>query len=79
MRERRPELPLWHAGDCVGETGAAAGICHCIAAATSWHKKYSPGPIAACFGSAVPGERAVAILRRLNAIERSPVNVEAQA
>ena len=77
MRQRRPELPLWHAADCIGDTGAAAGICHCIVAASAWHKKYSPGPIAACFGSAVPGERAVAILRRPNAGDLRSATAEA--
>jgi 3-oxoacyl-[acyl-carrier-protein] synthase-1 len=63
MRQRREELPLWHVADSIGDSGAAAGLCHYIAAMTAFGKKYSPGSTAACFGSAVPGERAVAILQ----------------
>jgi 3-oxoacyl-[acyl-carrier-protein] synthase I len=63
MRQRREELPLWHAADSIGDTGAAAGLIHMSMAGLAWQKRYAPGSIAACHGSAVAGERAAAILR----------------
>jgi 3-oxoacyl-[acyl-carrier-protein] synthase I len=67
MRQRREELPLWHAADSIGDSGAAAGLCHFIVAMAAWGKKYGPGSTAACFGSAVPGARAAVILRSCQA------------
>jgi 3-oxoacyl-[acyl-carrier-protein] synthase I len=63
MRQRREELPLWHAADSIGDTGAAAAVSHLSMAVMAWQKKYAPRTVAACYGSAVPGERAVAVLR----------------
>ncbi len=64
MRGRRPEFPLWHCSDSIGDTGAAAGICHLIHAANAFKKGYSPGDNAIGFTSNVAGDRAVVILQR---------------
>ena len=64
MRQRRPEIPLWHAADSIGDTGAAAALCHCIVAHSAWSKSYAPGQVGACFACSVPGERGVVILRQ---------------
>jgi len=61
---RSSEQPLWHAADSIGDTGAAAGLVQVIMAATAWSKGYAPGERAACFTSAVAGQRAVALLGR---------------
>ena len=55
--------PLWHAADSIGDTGAAAGVVQMVRAKTAWAKAYAPGARAGCFTSAVPGNRAVALLR----------------
>ena len=64
---RLKDHPLWHAADSIGDIGAAAGVVQLIMASTAWAKGYAPGDRAACFTSAVPGERAVAMLRRCQA------------
>ena len=60
---RSQPQPLWHAADSIGDTGAAAGVVQLIRAAAAWTKGYAPGARAGCFTSAVPGDRAVAVLR----------------
>jgi 3-oxoacyl-[acyl-carrier-protein] synthase I len=60
---RLEDHPLWHPADSIGDTGAAAGVVQLVMAAAAWGKAYAPGARAACFTSAVPGERAVALLR----------------
>jgi 3-oxoacyl-[acyl-carrier-protein] synthase-1 len=60
---RSQPQPLWHAADSIGDTGAAAGVVQLVSAAAAWTKAYAPGAHAGCFTSAVPGDRAVTLLR----------------
>ena len=62
---RSEAQPHWHMADSIGDTGAAAGIVQLVAAAAAWGGAYAPGERAACFSSAVPGDRAVALLQRV--------------
>jgi len=64
---RHEDHAMWHAADSIGDTGAAAGVVQLVMAMAAWGKAYAPGTRAACFTSSVPGERAVAILRRSEA------------
>jgi 3-oxoacyl-[acyl-carrier-protein] synthase-1 len=64
---RKEHQPLWHAADSIGDTGAAAGVVQLARAKAAWTKGYAPGARAACFTSAVPGDRAVALLRCVTA------------
>ena len=64
------DQPLWHAADSIGDTGAAAGVVQLVRAMEAWAKAYAPGSRATCFTSAVPGERAVALLRYGEDLER---------
>jgi len=57
------DQPLWHAADSIGDTGAAVGVVQLVQATAAWRKEYAPGARAACFTSAVGGDRAVALLR----------------
>jgi 3-oxoacyl-[acyl-carrier-protein] synthase-1 len=63
LRQPSDRLALWHAADRLGDTGAAAGLCHAIVACHAWRHGYAPGPAAACYASGVAGERAVAIFK----------------
>jgi len=63
MRQRREELPLWHAADSIGDAGSATAPCQCVMAASAWRKGYAPGRLVASYCSAVRGARAVAVLR----------------
>ena len=62
LRVRRETLPLWHNADCIGDTGAAAGIGHLIRANHAFQAGYAPGSRAACYTSSVPGDRSVAVV-----------------
>jgi 3-oxoacyl-[acyl-carrier-protein] synthase I len=62
LRVRRETLPLWHNSDCIGDTGAAAGLGLVIRACHSFQGSYAPGRRAACYTSAVGGDRAVAVV-----------------
>jgi 3-oxoacyl-[acyl-carrier-protein] synthase-1 len=70
LRQRRTCLPLWHAADSIGDTGAAAGICELVVGMHAFQKRYAPGDRAACYTSSVPGGRAVAVLERVNGRQR---------
>jgi 3-oxoacyl-[acyl-carrier-protein] synthase-1 len=62
MRRVRPEQPLWHPADCVGDCGAAAGLIQFAWVEQSFARDYAPGPIAALHGSSAFGARAAAIV-----------------
>jgi 3-oxoacyl-[acyl-carrier-protein] synthase-1 len=64
MRVRREELPLWHCAEFIGDCGATAGVAQLVFAYESFIKGYAPGDHAACYTSAVLGDRAVAVLRQ---------------
>jgi 3-oxoacyl-[acyl-carrier-protein] synthase-1 len=63
LRSRRDKFPIWHSADCIGDTGAAAGVCELIIATQALRGNYAPGRTVICSCSSVPGDRAVAILR----------------
>jgi 3-oxoacyl-[acyl-carrier-protein] synthase-1 len=56
--------PIWHAADCIGDTGAAAGVVQLAWVAAAMQKGYAPGPRTLCFTSSLGGSRAVAALQR---------------
>jgi 3-oxoacyl-[acyl-carrier-protein] synthase-1 len=63
LRVHREEgYPIWHASECIGDTGSAAGIIQLIMAFHAYQKDYAPGEVAMCFTSADSGRRAVAVL-----------------
>lgn len=59
---RKQAQPLWHWSETIGDSGAAAGIAQLILMDHAFQKGYAPGQKAICLSSAVPGDRAVAIL-----------------
>ena len=63
MRKTRPEQPVWHAADCLGDTGAAAGLIQLAWAEHAYHRGYAPGDLAALHGSSMAfADRAAAIV-----------------
>ena len=63
LRTRRVEFDLWHPAECIGESGALAGLA-CIALAdAACRKGYAPGPNILCHASNDFGERAAAVLQ----------------
>jgi len=56
--------PVWHWAECIGDTGAAAGIAQLILADQAFRKGYAPGDTAICLTSSVSGDRFAAVLRR---------------
>ena len=63
MRQTRPEQPVWHAADCIGDTGAAAGLIQFAWAEQAFRRGYAPGELAALHGSSMAsGGRAAAIV-----------------
>jgi len=63
LRQRPRELPIIHAADRIGDTGAAAGLIHLIMARQGFLKGYGPGTRAIACGSAVGGARAAAVIQ----------------
>jgi 3-oxoacyl-[acyl-carrier-protein] synthase-1 len=72
LRARREDMPLWHAADSIGDTGAAAGVVQLIVAAQAFARGYAPGRRVMACTSAVPGQRAVAVLERAEQSSISP-------
>lgn len=63
MRQTRPEQPVWHAADCIGDTGATAGLIQFAWAEQAFSRGYAPGDLAALHGSSMAfGGRAAAIV-----------------
>lgn len=70
LRVHREEgYPIWHASECIGDTGSAAGIIQMILSFHAYQKGYAPGEIAMCFASADSGRRAVALLASNNLVK----------
>ncbi|ESW80700.1 hypothetical protein NKL07_18125 [Mesorhizobium sp. C280B] len=63
MRKTRPEQPLWHAADCMGDCGSAAGLIQFAWAEQAFRRAYAPGDLAALHGSSMSfGGRAAAVV-----------------
>jgi 3-oxoacyl-[acyl-carrier-protein] synthase I len=65
MRVRKENFHLWHAADCIGETGAAAALCAFGVAFAASRKKYAPGPGVLCHFGNDRGERAAIVMGKL--------------
>jgi 3-oxoacyl-[acyl-carrier-protein] synthase-1 len=63
MRQRKEEFDIWHAAECTGEIGAAAGPVALALADAACHKAYAPGPNILFHASNDGGERTAAIFR----------------
>lgn len=67
MRQTRPEQPVWHAADCIGDTGAVAGLIQFGWAEQAFHRGYAPGDLAALHGSSMAfSGRAAAVVSGAN-------------
>jgi 3-oxoacyl-[acyl-carrier-protein] synthase-1 len=64
MRQPRlEEQPVWHAADCMGDCGAAAGLVQFAWAEQAFKRGYAPGELAALHGSSMAfGGRAAALV-----------------
>jgi 3-oxoacyl-[acyl-carrier-protein] synthase-1 len=63
MRKRREEnIDIWHAAECTGETGAAAGAVALAVADAACRKSYAPGRRILIHASNDSGERAALLL-----------------
>jgi 3-oxoacyl-[acyl-carrier-protein] synthase-1 len=62
LHEASGELTLWHPADCLGDTGAAAGLMCLNVAWTASHKRYAPGPGALLHFASDDGARAAAVV-----------------
>jgi 3-oxoacyl-[acyl-carrier-protein] synthase I len=62
LRQRKDELDLWHAAECTGEVGAAAGAIALAVAEAACRKAYAPGPAILLHASNDDGERTAAVL-----------------
>lgn len=62
-RKTRPEQPVWHAADCMGDCGSAAGLIQFAWAEQAFKRGYAPGELAALHGSSMAfGGRAAAVV-----------------
>jgi 3-oxoacyl-[acyl-carrier-protein] synthase I len=62
LRVRKEHLYLWHAADCIGETGAAAAPIALGLALAAARKNYAPGPGVLCHFGDDHGERVAMVM-----------------
>ena len=62
LRDRKEEFFIWHAADCIGETGAAAGPTALAIALAAARKGYAPGSGVLCHFGSDDGVRVAMIL-----------------
>jgi len=60
-RARRAENELWHPAECIGETGALAGLAMLVVADAAARRGYAPGRRVLAHFSGDRGERAAAV------------------
>lgn len=63
VRERKEDFDLWHPAECIGESGAVAGIAAIAVAFAASHKEYAPGPGILCHAANDNGQRVAAVVR----------------
>jgi 3-oxoacyl-[acyl-carrier-protein] synthase-1 len=61
LRRLKENFYLWHAADCVGETGAASGIIALAVAKAAGERNYAPGPGAMLHFNQDNGRRAAVV------------------
>jgi 3-oxoacyl-[acyl-carrier-protein] synthase I len=63
LRTPKKNFPLWDIAGSIGDVGAAAGVCQLVIAHYAFRKNYAAGERVICCTSAVPGQRAVALIQ----------------
>jgi 3-oxoacyl-[acyl-carrier-protein] synthase-1 len=63
IRKVKPDIPLWHPAECIGDVGAAAGPGLLALALIAARKGYAPGPGVLCHLGSDDGRRGALILR----------------
>ena len=63
MRQRKEFFDIWHPAECIGETGAAAGLAMLAVLDMSLRKGYAPGPKMLAHFSNDAGQRAALVLQ----------------
>jgi 3-oxoacyl-[acyl-carrier-protein] synthase I len=61
LRVRKDEFDIWHPAECIGESGAAAGIVLVAVADAACHKEYAPGARILTHMANDSGQRAAAV------------------
>ena len=63
LRVRKEEFDIWHPAQCIGETGAVAGLATLTVAEAACRKGYAPGSNILCHAANDSGQRVAVILR----------------
>ena len=63
LRVRKEELDLWHPAECIGETGALAGLAGMVVAEAACRKSYANGPNLLLHAGTDGGQRSAAVLQ----------------
>lgn len=63
LRQRKESFDIWHPAECVGETGAAAGLVVLAVAEAAYRKGYALGPLVVTHLANDGGQRAAAVLQ----------------
>ena len=63
LKTRKKEFDIWHPAQCIGETGAVAGLASIAVIKAACQKDYAPGPNVLLHAGNDSGERTAVILR----------------
>ena len=62
LRQRKETFDIWHPAECIGETGAAAGLAVLAVADAAYRKGYAQGPLVMTHLANDAGQRAAVLL-----------------
>lgn len=63
LRARKEEFDIWHPAECIGESGAVAGLANVIVAHAACAKSYALGPNILCHVANDNGDRGALVLQ----------------
>jgi 3-oxoacyl-[acyl-carrier-protein] synthase-1 len=63
LRVRKEEFDIWHPAECIGESGAVAGLANVIVAHAACTKHYAKGPNILCHVASDNGDRGALVLQ----------------
>jgi len=66
LRQRKEKFDIWHPAECIGETGAAAGVAMIVIVNSASRNGYSSGSNILAHMASDPGQRAAIVLQWRN-------------
>lgn len=66
QRVRKEQFDIWHPAECIGESGALAGLATVVVAEAACRKDYAHGPHILCHAANDAGQRVAMVLQQVS-------------